>query len=101
MTGARKVTSNFVSAAGLAEAQASRLTPRRGLRKETALEKRSAASKSRAYVLASALILPEKFPCPPEALVTVPNKFGPAVVWPYKVFKGNTLIRCFIRGAGG
>ncbi len=38
---------------------------------------------------------------PPEALVTVPNKFGPAVVWPYKDFKGNTLIRCFIPGAGG
>jgi hypothetical protein len=38
---------------------------------------------------------------PPEALVTVPNKFGTAVVWPYKDVKGNTQIRCFMPGAGG
>jgi hypothetical protein len=38
---------------------------------------------------------------PADALVTVPNKFGPAVVWPYKDYEGRTQIRCFIPGAGG
>lgn len=37
---------------------------------------------------------------PPEAVVTGPNKFGPAVVWPYKGANGETLIRCFLPGAG-
>ena len=38
---------------------------------------------------------------PPDALVTAPNKFGLAVVWPYKDYEGRTQIRCFIPGAGG
>ena len=38
---------------------------------------------------------------PPDALVTVSNKFGLAVVWPYKDSEGRTQIRCFIPGAGG
>ena len=38
---------------------------------------------------------------PPDALVTAPNKFGLAVVWPYKDSEGRTQIRCFIPGAGG
>jgi hypothetical protein len=38
---------------------------------------------------------------PPESLVTVSNKFGLAVVWPYKDYEGRTQIRCFIPGAGG
>ena len=38
---------------------------------------------------------------PHDALVTAPNKFGPAVVWPYKDYEGRTQIRCFIPGAGG
>jgi hypothetical protein len=38
---------------------------------------------------------------PPDALVTVSNKFGLAVVWPYKDYEGKTQIRCFIPGAGG
>jgi len=37
---------------------------------------------------------------PPNALVTEPNKFGQAVVWPYKDAEGNTQIRCFLPGAG-
>lgn len=37
---------------------------------------------------------------PPDALVTVPNKFGPAVVWPYQDATGETQIRCFLPGAG-
>ena len=37
---------------------------------------------------------------PPEAVVTEPNKFGPAVVWPYQDMNGVTQIRCFIPGAG-
>jgi hypothetical protein len=37
---------------------------------------------------------------PPEALVTVPNRFGPAVVWPYQDAEGKTQIRCFLPGAG-
>lgn len=42
----------------------------------------------------------EHVPVPPEALITEPNKFGPAVVWPYKDADGNTQIRCFMPGAG-
>ena len=38
---------------------------------------------------------------PADALVTVPNKFGPAVVWLYKDYEGRTQIRCFIPGAAG
>jgi hypothetical protein len=37
---------------------------------------------------------------PDAALVTEPNKFGPAVVWPYQDAAGATQIRCFIPGAG-
>ena len=37
---------------------------------------------------------------PDTAVVTGPNRFGPAVVWPYMDDKGNTNIRCFLPGAG-
>jgi len=37
---------------------------------------------------------------PDTALVTEPNRFGPAVVWPYKDTEGVTQIRCFLPGAG-
>ena len=37
---------------------------------------------------------------PKKALVTEPNKFGPAVVWPYMDVDGATQIRCFLPGAG-
>ncbi len=37
---------------------------------------------------------------PDSALVTEPNKFGPAVVWPYQDSDGVTQIRCFMPGAG-
>ena len=37
---------------------------------------------------------------PPAAMVTEPNKFGPAVVWPYQDADGVTQIRCFLPGAG-
>jgi hypothetical protein len=37
---------------------------------------------------------------PDTALVTEPNKFGPAVVWPYQDATGATQIRCFIPGSG-
>jgi len=37
---------------------------------------------------------------PDAALVTEPNRFGPAVVWPYRDAEGTTQIRCFIPGAG-
>jgi len=37
---------------------------------------------------------------PEAAVVTEPNRFGPAVVWPYQDMNGATLIRCFIPGAG-
>lgn len=36
---------------------------------------------------------------PKDAVVTVPNKFGAAVVWPY-VEAGKTLVRCFMPGGG-
>ena len=37
---------------------------------------------------------------PDEALVSEPNRFGPAVVWPYLDGSGATQIRCFMPGAG-
>jgi hypothetical protein len=37
---------------------------------------------------------------PASALVTEPNRYGPAVVWPYLDADGQTQIRCFIPGAG-
>ena len=37
---------------------------------------------------------------PEAAVVTEPNRFGPAVVWPYRDIEGKTQIRCFIPGAG-
>jgi hypothetical protein len=37
---------------------------------------------------------------PDEAVITEPNKFGQAVVWPYVDADGKTQIRCFIAGAG-
>lgn len=37
---------------------------------------------------------------PEAALVTEPNCFGPAVVWPYMDAEGSTQIRCFLPGAG-
>lgn len=41
----------------------------------------------------------KRYSVPKDALVTVPNKFGRAVVWPY-VENGVTKIRCFLPGAG-
>lgn len=41
-----------------------------------------------------------KIAVPPQAVVTEPNKYGPAVVWPYQDMNGVTQIRCFIPGAG-
>jgi hypothetical protein len=40
------------------------------------------------------------FVVPESALVTEPNRFGPAVVWPYQDAAGATQIRCFLPGAG-
>jgi len=37
---------------------------------------------------------------PDAAVVTEPNRFGPAVVWPYQDINGATQIRCFMPGAG-
>ena len=36
---------------------------------------------------------------PDDALITEPNKFGAAVVWPYQDEDGKTQIRCFLPGA--
>jgi hypothetical protein len=36
----------------------------------------------------------------PTALASEPNRFGPAVVWPYFDANGATQIRCFMPGAG-
>lgn len=37
---------------------------------------------------------------PDDAVVTEPNRYGRAVVWPYKDTSGVTQIRCFMPGAG-
>ena len=36
---------------------------------------------------------------PDAAVVTEPNRFGPAVVWPYQDMNGSTQIRCFMPSA--
>ena len=36
---------------------------------------------------------------PDNAVIEEPNKYGPAVVWPYESFE-HTEIRCFMPGAG-
>jgi hypothetical protein len=41
----------------------------------------------------------EWFVVPDAAIVSEPNRFGPAVVWPYEE-GGRTKIRCFMPGAG-
>ena len=38
---------------------------------------------------------------PDAAVVTEPNRFGPAVVWPYNDRYGNTRIRCFMWNPAG
>jgi hypothetical protein len=40
------------------------------------------------------------FVVPDAAVVAEPNRFGPAVVWPYQGADGATQIRCFMPGAG-
>ena len=37
---------------------------------------------------------------PDTAIVTEPNRFGPAVVWPYMNSDGQSQIRCFLPGSG-
>lgn len=37
---------------------------------------------------------------PETAVVAVPNRYGPAVVWPYTDTGNTTQIRCFLPGAG-
>lgn len=37
---------------------------------------------------------------PDVAVVTEPNRYGRAVVWPYQDASGATQIRCFMPGAG-
>ena len=37
---------------------------------------------------------------PNSAVVTEPNRYGPAVVWPYMDTDGNIYIRCFLPGSG-
>jgi hypothetical protein len=39
-------------------------------------------------------------PVPDDAVVTEPNRYGRAVVWPYQDAGGVTRIRCFMPGAG-
>lgn len=36
---------------------------------------------------------------PSKAVVAEPNRYGPAVVWPYQDFNGQTQIRCFLPSA--
>jgi hypothetical protein len=43
----------------------------------------------------------EWVPVPDATVVTEPNRFGPAVVWPYLDTDGTTQVRCFLPGAGG
>lgn len=42
----------------------------------------------------------QKIVVPPEAVVTVPNRYGRAVAWPFTDEYGKMQIRCFMPGAG-
>jgi len=48
----------------------------------------------RVYLHGEWIVIPE------SAVIAGPNKFGPAVVWPYMDSDGATQIRCFLPGAG-
>ena len=37
---------------------------------------------------------------PDDAVLKEPNRYGPAVVWPYIIFNNDVGIRCFLPGAG-
>ena len=37
---------------------------------------------------------------PNSSVVTEPNRYGPAVVWPYMDSDGKVYIRCFLPGSG-
>jgi len=41
-----------------------------------------------------------RYAVPQDAVITEPNRFGQAVVWPYTDAQGQTLIRCFLPGGG-
>ena len=41
-----------------------------------------------------------RYAVPAEAVVTEPNRFGAAVVWPYSDAQGVVQIRCFLPGGG-
>lgn len=45
-------------------------------------------------------ILGQWYVVPDAAVVTEPNKYGSAVVWPYQDAEGVTQIRCFMPGPG-
>ena len=40
-------------------------------------------------------------PVPDDTVITEPNRFGPAVVWPYVDLTETTQIRCFLPGQAG
>ena len=42
----------------------------------------------------------QRYRVPEEAVVAEPNKFGQAVVWPYKDGQQQVQIRCFMPGSG-
>lgn len=60
----------------------------------------SVTTAGKAEVVFWVVVNGKKLIVPPEAVVTEPNKLGPAVVWPYQDASGETQIRCFIPGAG-
>jgi len=41
-----------------------------------------------------------RYAVPQDAVVTAPNIFGQAVVWPYKDEQNQVAIRCFMPGGG-
>jgi hypothetical protein len=47
------------------------------------------------------LLYGEWIDVPESAVVTGPNRYGPAVVWPYMDRDGDVHIRCFLPGASG
>jgi hypothetical protein len=40
----------------------------------------------------------ERITVAPDAVVTAPNLYGPAVVWPYYDTYGHVQVRCFLPG---
>lgn len=60
-----------------------------------------AAADGKATIVYWVVVDWQRLVVPPDALVTEPNRFGRAVVWPIVNSEGHMTVRCFLPGAQG